>query len=516
VTDEIEDQDSEETEEETSESESEALIDILSGEPITASPKNSLVQKVVRQLLESYGFDRADVKVGYRLTTVGKRGKSVDIAIVRHDQEPRDENIERVVVCQPQKVREKLRSPDEAVADLRKLQEKLDLLPACHLGLWTNGHEDFFVRAVDTTFETRFTNIGAWPAPGERTDEIFREGGATQVPADPEGLEATLRRCHQYLTKNRLLGADAFKPLGALLLAKLYDETRARNDRQFWIRGDEPFTAAGQEAIRQRVTACFEAATSWHSDVLLHGWDLGYLNAAQLARVVTEIAPYSLAESLPLSRTLAFRSGASSTMDGKEGRYPNPDRVGCPPREVLITLARRQRPLGDPAYEHLKQCSPCYLEGRAIQEADALHSRRRIVTWAAAAVLILATGTGAWLLGRGGGTADAEIRTQLDLRPYAITRGETQPTGLPALMLPRGRVMLTLLLPTGSEPGPYDVEITGVSTTPKVVARGNAELRNQVTTLEASLDLGQLPAGAYELAVRRDGDEWQQFPLRLQ
>lgn len=324
MTDEIEDQDSDEGEEETSESESEALIDILSGQPITASPKNRLVQNVVRQLLESYGFDRADVKVGYRLTTAGRRGKSVDVAIVRHGQEARDENVERVVVCQPQKVREKLRSPDEAVADLRKLHEKLDLLPACHLGLWTNGHEDFFVRAVDTTFETRFTNIGAWPAPGERTDDVFREGGATQVPADPEGLEAALRRCHQYLTKNRLLGADAFKPLGALLLAKLYDETRARNDRQFWIRGDEPFTAAGQEAIRQRVTACFEAATSWHSDVLLHGWDFGYLNAAQLARVVMEIARYSLAESLPLSRTLAFRSGASSTMDGKEGRYPTP------------------------------------------------------------------------------------------------------------------------------------------------------------------------------------------------
>lgn len=324
MTEEIDEQSQDAGAEEESEGESEALIDILSGQPIPVSAKNRLVQKVLRQLLESYGFDRSDLKVGYRLTTAGKRGKSVDVAIVRHGQEALDENIERVVVCQPQKAREKLRSPEEAAADLRKLHEKLDLLPACHLGLWTNGHEEFFVRSVDTTFETRFSNIGAWPAPGERTDDILREGGATQVSADPEGLEAALRRCHQYLTKNRLLGADAFKPLGALLLAKLYDETCARSDRRFWIRGDEPFTAAGQEAIRQRVTACFEAARNWQSDVLLHGWDLGYLNAAQLARVVTELARYSLADSLPLSRTFAFRSGASSTMDGKEGRYPTP------------------------------------------------------------------------------------------------------------------------------------------------------------------------------------------------
>jgi type I restriction enzyme M protein len=39
---------------------------------------------------------------------------------------------------------------------------------------------------------------------------------------------------------------------------------------------------------------------------------------------MVELARYSLADSLPLSRTFAFRSGASSTMDGKEGRYPTP------------------------------------------------------------------------------------------------------------------------------------------------------------------------------------------------
>jgi hypothetical protein len=57
VTDEVEDPASDEGEEEASESEPEALIDILSGQPVTASAKNRLVQNVVRQLLESYGVD---------------------------------------------------------------------------------------------------------------------------------------------------------------------------------------------------------------------------------------------------------------------------------------------------------------------------------------------------------------------------------------------------------------------------------------------------------------------------
>ena len=302
----------------------ETLIHVLTGAQVPATPKNRLVQQVLRQLVETYGFDRADMRAGYRLTAKGKRQKFVDIVILRQGEEALDEHVERVVVCQRQKPREKLRSPQEAAVDLRKLHDKLELFPACHLGMWTNGHEEFFVRVAETTFETRYVDIGAWPAPGERTADVLRAGGATQVAADPEDLEAALGRCHQYLTRNLQLGADAFKPLGALLLSKLYDETQPEDHRRVWIRGEEPFEADGQWAIRERVAACFEEARAWRPEVLLHGWDLGYLNAAQTARLVTELARYSLAESLPRSRIAAFRSGARSTMDGKEGRYPTP------------------------------------------------------------------------------------------------------------------------------------------------------------------------------------------------
>lgn len=303
---------------------SDTLIDLLSGKAIRATPKNALVQKVLRQLIGSYGFDRADVRTGYRLTTKGKRGKKADIVILRQGCEAADEHVERVVVCQRQKRREKLRSPAEAASDLQKLRAQLEWFPNCRFGMWTNGHEIFFLRVEETTFQTHFLDIGAWPAPGEQTEAVLQEGGVTQVAADPEDLEAALGRCHQYLTRNLMLAADAFKPLGALLLAKLRDEGRPESDRRFWIRGNEPFAADGQAEIRQRVDACFHDAQAWQPGLLLHGWDLGHLDAAQTARLVTELARYSLADSLPRGRTIAFRSGARSTMDGKEGRYPTP------------------------------------------------------------------------------------------------------------------------------------------------------------------------------------------------
>jgi hypothetical protein len=206
-------------------------------------------------------------------------------------------------------------------------------------------------------------------------------------------------------------------------------------------------------------------------------------------------------------------------MDLLLGRvHPNPTREGCPPADLLLRLARRELPIGDPAYDHIGKCSPCYQELRTIQQTDAARrvgTTRRRLAWAAAAVLVLSVGAGAWLLNRGGNSGTVAVNTQLDLRPYAVARGETQPAGRPPLELPRDRVLVTLLLPTGSEPGPYDVQMKNGTATANVAAQGNAELRDQVTSLQVTLDLAQLSRGAYQLAVRRQGDDWQTFPMQL-
>ena len=43
-------------------------------------------------------------------------------------------------------------------------------------------------------------------------------------------------------------------------------------------------------------------------------------------------------------------------------------------------------------------------------------------------------------------------------------------------------------------------------------ANGTAPIADFVTTLNVRLDLQQLAPGAYQLAVRRQGDHWRMFP----
>ena len=206
---------------------------------------------------------------------------------------------------------------------------------------------------------------------------------------------------------------------------------------------------------------------------------------------------------------------------------PNPNRIGCPPREVLSALARRERPMDDPAYEHLANCSPCYQEFRASQHRGVpqreLAARSHLKWIAAVAAIAALVAVGAWFYVRtrdsgrepGQTPAVAEVQVQLDLRPYAVSRS---PQGLgtqPQLVLPQGRVVLTMLLPSGSEPGPYDVQIRNAASQVLASATGPAEIRDFVTTLRLPIDLGPLPARTYQLAVRRQGEDWRFFPVTV-
>lgn len=79
--------------------------------------------------------------------------------------------------------------------------------------------------------------------------------------------------------------------------------------------------------------------------------------------------------------------------------HPNPTREGCPPAQLLMRLARRELPIGDPAYDHIGKCSPCYQELRSMQQADtarlAAAVKRKRLAYAAVAVLGLAI-AGLW------------------------------------------------------------------------------------------------------------------------
>jgi hypothetical protein len=195
---------------------------------------------------------------------------------------------------------------------------------------------------------------------------------------------------------------------------------------------------------------------------------------------------------------------------------PNPDRVGCPPREMLRELAMRTRPLTDPLWDHVMECAPCRIDVREmgrVRPAVPERSAARSFGLAFAAVLVLIVGVGAWILTRGSG---APTPVAGDLRQYAVMRSDQQRPSGPALDLPRRRIRLTLLMPNGSEPGHYELEVRGSDGLTSATASGNATLQDFMTRLAIEIDLRSVPRGPSQLAIRRTGEDWQLFPVRIQ
>jgi len=192
---------------------------------------------------------------------------------------------------------------------------------------------------------------------------------------------------------------------------------------------------------------------------------------------------------------------------------PNPNREGCPSRDELVRVSRLETPIGDVVYTHILRCSPCFREMRALQQAGATKWRRRIWAVAAAAAVALVVGASWWMAGS---SRDASlVAITIDLRPFAVMRGDTQSPPPAPVVIPRARLDATIVLPLGTEAGNYEVQLRDDRVSVRAAATGAATLADSVTSLRAPLDTTVVPAGSYRLEVRRIDGEWQHFPANV-
>jgi hypothetical protein len=211
--------------------------------------------------------------------------------------------------------------------------------------------------------------------------------------------------------------------------------------------------------------------------------------------------------------------------------FPNPDRIGCPSQDVLKAMAFRRPSAAGREYpvDHLTMCSPCFRQYSQYRAQAQFRAGARVALIAASIVVVL--GALLWFAvgqpGAPGFRGGAQIAQQprlplplqkvtLDLRPFASSRGQAPNAGKSALVIPQGRLRITLQLPVGADEGPYAVVLLGRSGQPAVSTQGPARLLNHVTTLEIEADLRSRAPGQYTLRIGRPGSSWQDYPVTVE
>ncbi len=197
--------------------------------------------------------------------------------------------------------------------------------------------------------------------------------------------------------------------------------------------------------------------------------------------------------------------------------FPNPERVGCPSSELVRGIARHKVPLVEaaPWLDHLTSCSPCYRDFCQIR--DAYQFRRMTILFAIVASVLIVASVSGWVLLQKYRQRDLAQTAVLDLRDRSVPRGTeggSNPTQVEQpLVLHRTVSRLNIYLPLGSSDGPYDVRVISPNGESLVTVSGTAGLKDHITLLPIEVSLSSLRPGRYALQLRKDGLEWNSYPL---
>lgn len=199
---------------------------------------------------------------------------------------------------------------------------------------------------------------------------------------------------------------------------------------------------------------------------------------------------------------------------GLRDEFPNPERIGCPGREIVAAIAAHRMPLAKAQeyLDHLTSCSPCYRDF-VRRQADYRQRRARMIFAVAASVLIV-VGLATWAMLRRHNNEQI-ARAVVDLRDRSMARGTEPPPTEPPLEIPRNVSHLDIYLPLGSSDGPYDIRIISPNGKPLVSRSAGAKLDSGITSLEVNVNLSSANPGLYLFQLRNPGSDWNSYSLRI-
>jgi type I restriction enzyme M protein len=317
-----------------------AVLCLLTGLPIKASPREDNLQSLIRMMLEEYGFEQADMARDFPITGETDEGKKwrrrVELVVFNpqrpdHDH-PAATDIVRLCVVQDAKTK-----PNDQKKGINALEEALSAVDSCEFGLWSNGQEfTFLQKRVNAIQLASFEEISDFPGAHETLDDLDRSDKLTaRVPAN-DSLVRTFKYCHDYIYGNEGRTKDAFWQLLNLIFCKIYDEKRrdvcARQNesyrRHFWVGVKEKNTPEGQQQAFDRINALFlKMKGSSEFQEVFEGNEEIKLTPRGLAFVAAELGRYAFLDATVDVKGLAYETIVGNTLKRERGQFFTPRNI---------------------------------------------------------------------------------------------------------------------------------------------------------------------------------------------
>ena len=117
---------------------------------------------------------------------------------------------------------------------------------------------------------------------------------------------------------------------------------------------------------------------------------------------------------------------------------------------------------------------------------------------------------------RGIGQRSTEVQAVvLDYQQERTSRSEGGDAPRQPNTLVRKKVDATILMPTGSEAGAYEIRLVDSDGKVMLTQGARGAMEDHAVRVRVNLDLQSMPIGTYSLELRRLGEDWDPHPVIL-
>lgn len=313
------------------------LVCILTETRKKATPKEIVLQSIIQQMNDEYGFELSDMQRDFSLKYEDEEGSTkrvtVDLAIFESGMAHNGDNLARLCFVYDNKVssQDKKKGADAILNPILSYS-------GCEFGLWTNGDELYFYQCVeDEVGNIDIVELSDFPGANENIEDLERQGerAKSRKPAN-DSLVRTFKRCHDYIYGNEGKKKTAFWELLNMIFCKIYDEKRRYLDaernisyrRKFWVGLKERNTIEGEHAVAKRIKGLFEELkTDSLFKEVFDGNEQISLSDRGLAYVASELSKYSFLDATVDVKGTAYETIVSNSLKQAAGQFFTPRNI---------------------------------------------------------------------------------------------------------------------------------------------------------------------------------------------
>ena len=298
------------------------IRDYIDGKFRNDTPEEYVRQTIEKRLINEHKYKRGQIKVEFSLKIGSSRSRADIVVFPENSPDTTQDQAWLIVECKKETVGHK-----DKKDGVEQLKSYMSACSNCEWGLWTNGKYKEVIRKVKVGGRYKFEPYNDIPAANGSLDDVDRPKRNSLKKAYEDNLLMVFKTCHNHIyTTDGHQKQKAFFELLKLIFCKTLDEQAIGQHLEFYAKSGEHSNPDGQLTVKKRIGKIFHKVKRQFPQIFKDADELD-LKPRSLARIVSELQPYSLLETHVDVKGKAYEELVGANLRGDRGEFFTPRNI---------------------------------------------------------------------------------------------------------------------------------------------------------------------------------------------